>query len=405
MNILFVHEVDWLAKVVTDFHLLAEGFSLRGHHVYAIDYEDKWKRSSFFNFGSLKTREFNGVSRAFSGASVDVRRPGFIKIPGLSRISAAITSYLEIRKTIREKKIDAIVLYSVPTTGLQTISLARKFKIPVLFRSIDVLHMMVPYSFLRPITKLMEKRVYSSVDLVMPNTPQYQKYIASMGVPESKIRLLPFPMDTGLFRPGVDTSEPRRKWGLKENEPVIVFVGTLFDFSGLDEFITNFPKVLKEIPATKLLIVGDGVQRPRLERLITEIGLGKEVILTGFQPFQKMPQYINLATICINTFLVSEATMNTFPSKMMQYVACGKATVATALRGITTLLPGESHGVVYANSPAEMIPEVIALLKSPERRQRLGEAGFNKVRDKYSYDKIAQELETILTEAIKEMGK
>jgi len=69
------------------------------------------------------------------------------------------------------------------------------------------------------------------------------------------------------------------------------------------------------------------------------------------------------------------------------------------------LLPGESHGVVYANSPAEMIPEVIALLKSPERRQRLGEAGFNQVRDKYSYDKIARELETILTEAIKEKGK
>ncbi|OGO24783.1 MAG: hypothetical protein A2Z28_01450, partial [Chloroflexi bacterium RBG_16_51_9] len=286
-----------------------------------------------------------------------------------------------------------------------TVSLARQLKIPVLFRSIDVLHMMVPYPFLRPVTKLMEKRVYSSVDLVIPNTPQYLKYIASMGVPETRIKLLPFPMDTEMFRPGVDSSEVRQKWGLKENEPVIVFVGTLFDFSGLDEFITNLPKVLNEIPSAKLLIVGDGVQRPKLERIVNELGLEKHVIITGFQPYQTMPEYINLATICINTFLVSEDTMDTFPSKIVQYVACGKATVATALRGISVLLPGESHGIVYCQSPAEMVPEVIALLKSPERRQRLGEVGVSAVRDMFSNDKIAQELETILQKAIKEKHK
>ena len=402
MNVLFVHEVDWVKKPVYDLHFVAEGLSLRGHHVYAIDYEDSWKRSSFFDFGSLKTREFKGVSRAFPGASVDVRRPGFVKIPVLSRISAAITSYFEIKKTIRDKSIDAVVLFSVPTSGLQTISLARKFKIPVFFRSIEIYNRLVPYRVLRPITKLIEKRVYSSVDAVLPNTPQYQKYVISMGVTESRVRLLPFPMDTGLFRPGVDTSEVRQKWGLKENEPVIVFIGTLFDFSGLDEFISNFPKVLKEIPAAKLLIVGDGVLRPKLERLITELGLQERVMITGFQPYRTMPEYINLAHVCINTFLVSEANMDIFPAKIMQYVACGKATVATALRGITTLLPGESHGVVYANSPAEMIPEVITLLKSPERRQRLGEAGVSQIRGKYSYDKIAEDLEIILQEAIRE---
>ena len=402
MNILFVHEVDWLDKPVFDVHFLAEGLSLRGHRVYAIDYEDSWKRSSFFDFGSLKTKEFSGVSRAFPVASVEVRRPGFIKIPGLSRISAFVTHYLEIQKTIREKAIDAIVLYSVPTNGLQTISLARKFNIPVLFRSIDILNRLVPYRPLRPVTKRMEKRVYSSVDAVLPNTPQYLKYVLGTGVAESKVRLLPFPLDTGLFRPGVDGSEVRQKWGLKEGEPVVVFIGTLFDFSGLDEFIGHFPSVIKEIPGAKLLIVGDGILRPKLERIIADQGLQGRVIITGFQPYRTMPQYINLASVCINPFLVTEANMDIFPAKMMQYVACGKATVATSLRGISTILPGESHGVVYAASPAEMVPEVIALLKSPERRQRLGEAGLNQVRGKYSYEKIAQELETILGEAIKE---
>jgi len=402
MKVLFVHEVDWLAKVVFDIHFLSEGLSLLGHQVYAVDYEDTWSRNGFLNLGSLKTKEVDGISRAFDGASVCLRRPGFIKVPGLSRMSAAFTHYLEIQKTIREKGIDVIMLYSVPTNGLQTVHLARKFNIPVVFRSIDILNMLVPYSVLRPITRLLEKRVYSRVDAVLPNTPQYSKYVVNMGVNESKVKYLPFPIDTNLFRPSIDSSEVRQKWGLEENNPVIVFIGTLFNFSGLDDFIRQFPQVIKEIPGAKLLIVGDGPQRPKLEQIITGLGLEEQVIITGFQPYQTMPQYINLATICINPFVINDDTMDIFPAKMMQYVACGKATVATALRGIKTILPGESHGVVYANNADEMAKEVISLLKSDERRQRLGEAGLNYVRQKYSHEKISHELETILEEAIKE---
>ena len=402
MNILFIHEVDWLAKVVFDIHFLAEALSLRGHQVFAIDYENVWSRDSFFDLGSLRTKQFEGISRAFSGASVCLRRPGFIKIPGLSRISAAFTHYLEIKKTIKEKGINAIVLYSVPTNGLQTIHLARKFNIPVVFRSIDILNMLVSYPVLRPVTRVLERRVYSKVDAVLPNTPQYSKYVITMGVAESKVKSLPFPIDTRLFRPSVDCSEVRQKWGLSENDQVIVFIGTLFEFSGLDAFIRQFPQVIREIPEAKLLIVGDGPQRPKLERIITELGLERQVIITGFQPYQTMPQYINLATICINTFLISDTTMDVFPAKIVQYIACGKATVATALPGITTLLPGESHGVVYATSAVDMVKEVISLLKSTERRRELGHAGLNHARRSYSYEKIAHQLETILEEAIKE---
>jgi hypothetical protein len=156
VNVLFIHEVDWLAKVVFDIHTLAESLSLRGHKIYAIDYENTWHRKSPFDLGSLNTQEFDGISRAFTGASVSLRRPGFIKIPGLSRLSAAFTHYQEIRRTIREKSIDAIVLYSVPTNGLQAVHLARKFNIPAFFRSIDILNQLVTWPTLRPVTRFLE---------------------------------------------------------------------------------------------------------------------------------------------------------------------------------------------------------------------------------------------------------
>ncbi len=402
MNILFIHEVDWLRKVVFEIHTLSELLSLSGHRVYAIDYESMWIRNKPLDLGSLRTKTLNGIARAYPEASVCLRRPGFIKIPGLSRLSAAFTHYREIQKTIKEKDIDVIILYSVPTNGVQTIRLGRELGIPVVFRAIDIPNQLVPYPVLRPITRILERKIYSNVALILTLSPRLSQYVSNMGAPKAKVQLLPLGVDTNLFRPNLDRTEIRQKWGFDENDHIIVFIGTLFDFSGLDAFIRQFPEVLKEIPEAKLLIVGDGPQRPKLEGTITELGLQKQAIITGFQPYQTMPQYINLATICINPFLITEATRDIFPTKIVQYLACGKAVVATPLPGMLALAPGEHQGIVYANSPDGMVAEVISLLKSTERRQQLEQAGLNYVKQVHSYDKITHQLETKLEEVIKE---
>lgn len=405
MRILFVHEVDWLKKVVFDIHSLADALSVLGHRVYAIDYEDTWERKGSFDFGSLRTREVDSVSRAIPQASVSLRRPGFIKIPGLSRLSAACTHYLEIQRTLKEKNIDIVILYSVPTNGLQTIRLARRFNIPVVFRSIDILHQLVRYPALRSPTRFLERKVYSTVDAILAITPNHSRYVISMGSDESKVKLLPLPVDTTIFRPSVDASDIRQKWGFSEKDQVIVFIGTLFEFSGLDSFIRNFPQVVGAIPEARLLIVGDGPQRPRLEQIIRKLGLGKQVIITGFQPYATMPQYINLATVCVNPFLNTPATKDIFPGKIIQYLACGKATVATPLLGITSLIPDESQGVVYADSTADMAEKMISLVNSPERRQKLGQAGVEYARKVHDQQKIAHQLESGLLDIVNRSGR
>jgi len=401
MNILFVHEVDWLQKVVFDIHSLAEALSLLGHRVFAIDYENTWQRRSPLDLGTLKTKEFNGISRALSGSSVNLRRPGFIKLPGLSRLSAGLTHYLEIQKTIRAQKIDVIMLYSVPTNGLQTIHLARKFGIPVVFRSIDILYRLVRHAALRAPTRLLERKVYTGVDKILAITPNHARYVASLGADESKVRLLPMPVDTSIFHPSVDSTELRRQWQIGEKDPVIVFIGTLFDFSGLDGFIHQFPQVLATSPQARLLIVGDGPQRPLLERIIDSLRLKDKVTITGFQPYATMPQYINLATVCISTFPNAIATRDIFPGKVIQYLACGKATVATPLLGIKTLVKDESGGIVYAENAADMAREVARLLEAPERRQHLGQAGLDYARGVHDQAKIARKLEDELLEIVK----
>lgn len=400
MNILFVHEVDWLKKVVFDIHSLAESLSLLGHQIYAIDYENPWTRSSPFDFGSLKTREINNIARATAEANIQLRRPGFIKVPGLSRLSAGITHYLEIQNLIRDKNIEAIVLYGVATNGLQTLYLARRFHIPVVFRAIDILHRLVPYPWLRPMVKLLEKRVYSGVDQLLPHTPKEAEYLIAMGANKTRVQLLALPVEINLFYPFSPSAEFRHKWGFNEQDQIILFQGTLYTFSGLDHFLTQFPNLLEQAPQAKVLIVGDGPQRLTLERIIARLNLQKQVVLTGFQPYHTMPEYINLADVCINPFQINEVTREIFPGKIPQYLACGKPVVSTALPGLMQVIAGEDQGAIYVNSIPEMVKAVVSLLKSNGQRQRLGQAAFNYVQRIHNSEQVGRQLEGILKEVI-----
>lgn len=402
MNVLFIHEVDWLNKVVFDIHTLAEALSLRGHRVYAIDYENNWKPHGFFDLGTLKTHEFNDVSRAFPGSKVSVIRPGNIKISGLSRFSAAFTHYREIRRTIKRRNIDVIVLYSVPTNGLQAISAAKKYHIPLVFRSIDILNQLVSYPHLRPATRILEKMVYPRADMILTLTPTLSRYVRKFGAREEKVKELLMPVDTSIFYPFPPPEELRSQWGIGSEDRVILFIGTLFNFSGLDMVIPRFSEIIKENPNARLLIVGDGPQRAKLESIIKGAGLEDRVTITGFQPYKTMPRYIALADVCLNSFLINGTTRDIFPGKIVQYLACAKPVVATPLAGLRAITPGEEQGMVFATTPGEMVEKLVTLLKDKEYRERLGRNGLDYVKSRHSYESIAAQLEVRLQEAIDE---
>jgi len=400
MNILFVHEVDWLNKVVFDIHDLSELLSSFGHEVFAIDFEDSWKRASIMDFGTLRTKDFGRVSRTHNGGSVILKRPGFIKLPSLDRATAYFTHYYEIEKTTKEKNIDVIVLYSVPTNGIQTLRIARKYNIPVVFRSIDILHMLVRNKILRRITYSFEKKVYSRVDKILALTPKLAEYVINMGADRNNVELLLFGVDTKRFNPNVSVEMLiKSKLGISENDKVIVFIGTLFEFSGLDRYVEQFSKVLKEIPEAKLVIVGGGYLFEKIRRIVISKGLENNVILTGFQPYELMPQYINLADICINPFQINNATRDIIPGKIYQYLACAKPVLATPLKGMKSLLPNENYGVVYSDID-EFTQNTITLLNDSGYARSIGWNGYQYCIENNDRYKIVRKFEKILKEVV-----
>ncbi|MFC1872657.1 glycosyltransferase family 4 protein [Chloroflexota bacterium] len=393
MNILFVHEVDWLKKVVFDIHNMAESLNALGHHVYAVDYENNWSVADLFVSQSYYTMEFARISRTLPDGSVTLIRPGFVRLPGLSRLTAAYSHLKVIGRVIMDKKIDVVVLYGIPTNGMQTISQARRAGIPVVFRSIDILHELVANPVFKFFTEKLERKVYARVDRILGITPNHTRYVTEMGASGANVKLLLYPIDTNVFYPDEPSSELREKWGIGRDEKIILFIGTLFEFSGLDRFINRFPAILDQHPDARLLIVGDGPQKQRLESLIKNLKLAHKVIITGFEPYLSTPLYINLATVCINPFLDTETTHGIFPGNVVQCIACGKPTVATPLEGITAIIPDESRGVIYADTPEAIAAEASILLSDPGRCATVGKAGLTYVSLFHDQYHIAKQME------------
>jgi glycosyltransferase involved in cell wall biosynthesis len=216
-----------------------------------------------------------------------------------------------------------------------------------------------------------------------------------MGADRRKVELLRIGVDMKKFSPNVDADELRGKLHIAHKDKVIVYVGTLFEFSGLDSYLKLFPAVLKEFPEAKLVIVGGGTLFKKLQNLVVDLKLSESVILTGFQPFDIMPQYINLADICINPFVVNNTTRDIIPGKIIQYLACARPVLATPLPGMVSLLSGPERGVAYSNID-EFATNTVRLLKDSNLAKDIGGNGYRYVEDNHDEEKIARGLEAIL---------
>ena len=215
MKILVVHEVNYLSKIIYEYQILPEIFSMLGHEVTIVDYNDSWNSEPNGRKFQLKTTVHSNVHRAYADASITVRRPGMIRIPLVSRVSGAVTLTFEVVRAMEELRPDVLLLYGLPTVGLQSILAARSFNVPVVFRAIDVSHQLVPNRLLVWPTKTLESFVFNSVDLNIPLTFHLEKYVLNYGVSATRVRRLPSGVDAQMFSPGPRNPALLSKWELQ----------------------------------------------------------------------------------------------------------------------------------------------------------------------------------------------
>ncbi len=394
MKILFIHETEYIKKVVFEYQIIPELLASRGHDVWVIDYSSNWKKSNLFDFGSLRPSYLENVRRANKKKGVTLIRPGVVKIPWVGRALAFLVYWWLIPRTLKKHGIDCIVLYAVPTNGLPTIYWAKKLKIPVFFRLFDVLHEIVPLKILRGITYQLERIIYRHVQAFAATTPKLTAYGVAMGAPTARTFCLPTGSDLDLFYPKPKDPTLMKRYGLTPTDTVICFAGTLYNFSGLDYLITYLGKNSEELEGIKLLICGVGEQEAALHRLVRYYQLESRVILTGLIQYEDLADYINLSDVGINLFRVNNLTKDIIPAKIYQYLGCRKPIIATRLPGMVNVFPegSQEHPIFYCyeNDPRQFFALLRKIQKSTPPDTNL------------SLQAIAEQYEATLTQLVEE---
>ena len=397
MNILIVHEIDWIKKVPFEPHHLAEIFSTKQHQVFVIDCAEP--NLSDIQ-GGLHTRIIKDYHRLYDDASITLIRLSSLLIKGLNRLTYFLSCKKTIKKILVENSIDLIFLYGVATNGIQCIELSRELNIPIIFRALDVAHKLVRIPFLQNHTKKLEKSIFSSADLVLTTTPQLSNYAEEMGSNSDCIKYFPLGVNSRYFKPMKKNNELLQELGIQTNDRIILFMGTLYPFSGIDHILKNFHLLQNKIKQIKFVIIGGGPDFNRLKSLSNELQLNKNIIFTGFVEQKKIPEYIAIADICLNPFVINTLTDRVIPTKILEYLACGKPVLSTPLKGTVELLPNENYGIVYSQLD-DFISSIEKLLQNKAHLDKLGENGFSYVKKNHYWDSLADQLIKIFDNLIK----
>ena len=163
--------------------------------------------------------------------------------------------------------------------------------------------------------------------------------------------------------------EARRRLGVAADCLLLVGVGRLVPIKGFDVLVRALPAIVKEAPAARLCLVGDGPDRPALEAEARALGVADRVLLAGAH--EEVAPFLAAADL-----LVAPSRNEGLGKALVEAMALGLPVVATRVGGIPAVVAdGQTGSLVPPDDPPALARAVGALLKDPELRRRAGEAG------------------------------
>ena len=198
--------------------------------------------------------------------------------------------------------------------------------------------------------------------------------LVELGVASENILVSPMAVDPKVFDRKEAAHALRNEYDLV-GKIVIGWVGSFRSFHGLEDLIEVFDQVHRELPQTILLLVGDGIERQKIEKLVATKQLLHAVRFTGRQKFSQVPSFISLFDIAI----VSAKSAQGFhysPLKLREYLAAGKATLAPRAGEIPTVFTHGENVLLYSiGNIAETARVMKELVVDEGKRDRLGNSG------------------------------
>ncbi|UJG41543.1 MAG: glycosyltransferase [Candidatus Heimdallarchaeum aukensis] len=381
MKILVLQETDWELRGPHQQHHLMERLSVLGHEVKVIDYDFLWKEKQSKRIFE-PTKKSKATPKIISEANIELIRPGMIKIPLLSFLSIPIMHFIYIYKEIKQFQPDFIIGFGILNSFIGQ-KLSKIYKIPFIYYLIDHLHTLLPVKPLQYVAKAFEKRTLKNCDKIYVINHGLLDYSVSMGANLEKGVYIPGGVDLKKYSSKVQREQIRKRLGIVKDDIVLMFMGWLYEFSGLKELTDYMVKNEDDLDKYKLLIVGKGDLFDYISIKRKELKNPEKIILTGQVPFKDIPIYLQAADYYLLPAHKNEIMENIVPIKLYEYLAAGNPVICTKLKGVYKEF-GENNGILYIDKPTDVYSVVNETL---DLKDKISEKGLNFV-SSYDWDSI-----------------
>jgi glycosyltransferase involved in cell wall biosynthesis len=228
-------------------------------------------------------------------------------------------------------------------------------------------------------------------------TDDCRQHALRAGAPADHIRLVFNGTDLRRFSPGENGSRPDSRFG-----PNMIFAcRQLFPRKGI-RFLLEAGAALKpQFPDLKIVVAGDGFERPDLMRLADELGIASDVTFLGWVPNADLPQYYRAAAISVIPSLEEG-----FGIPAAEAMGCEVAVIASDAGGLPEVVEDGVTGLVVPRGDARALAQAMgSLLADPQRRRRMGLAGRERALRLFDWDRSAQQFEEIYREVASRMSR
>lgn len=367
-------------------HLISSPYGIGGAEKLLLDMADFYDNDNFFVsycnlFGSPKKRDLFSESLTKNNLiKYDVTGHRLTELPSI--IS-------QLRNLIKSKKIDIVQTHLVHASLVGGIV----GKLSGNHKTVITQHY-TQKAINKFVQKKFDRAAVKLADRIIAVSSAVKADLLAQGVRENKIRVV----HNGINLEEYDRNAGKENHLLddlkKQGKYIIGSVGNLHKRKDHATLISAMAKVLKKVSDAHLIIVGEGTERPNLEKLIKQNELGNDVTLAGFQT--NVPALIKKFDLYVHP-----AQAEPFGIAVLEAMAASKTVIATKVEGVVDIIENEINGYfVPAQNPETMAKFIIDATKNRQRTTEIGKKARKRVEDFFRIENTVKGYQNLYEEIV-----
>jgi phosphatidylinositol alpha-1,6-mannosyltransferase len=213
-----------------------------------------------------------------------------------------------------------------------------------------------------------------------------------MAALQERVHTVPLGADPDIFRPGLNTSEVRQRYGL-DGRRWLLSVARLTRHKGIDVGIQVLAQLAPEYPDLGYAVVGTGDDLPELTSLGRGLGINDRIRFLGRVPEADLPGVYNSAEIYLGLSRIMTERVEGFGISLAEASACGLPVIAGTSGGIPETVEDQVSGLLVNSEQVYRVSAAVrSLLNDRSLASKLGAKGRERVERYYNWDRVAAEL-------------